>query len=376
MTSSSAPTTDRPTSSLSSWRWPLIIGSLLVGALIALALLIKAHNSEPVWPQPDAVRVVRVAVVSASSEPERLRLPGLLRATDQAELGFLHAGHLAERRVRRGQTVAAGEMLALLHNPVLSPGLSAAEARLAEVTTQLEQAERELVRITDLHRRKLVATEEFERIKARRDGYRQNVEQARAQQLEASEQLAEASLRAPFAGIITEIHVEPGEFVAVGQPVLALAGKGALEVALDLGPERAARLQAGQVAQVSGPLDLSPFQAQVIEVGLARPGRPARVRLALIEPPPNWLPGMGVQVELEFSGQHQLSVPLAAVLDPGAGSARIFRIEAQRAMLVPVALGPVRGGQVLIDGPVTPGDLVVIAGHGQLLHDERVRVLP
>jgi multidrug efflux system membrane fusion protein len=347
---------------------------LLLLAFGIWSLLAKA--TAPPLPPPESVRFVRTAAVVAEIDVERLRLPGLLRATKTAELAFLQTGQLAERRVIRGQAVETGALLALLYNSALNPGLNAADARLNEVRTQLEQVDREQRRLQDLHDRNLVSTEELERMVARRDALAQVVDQAEAEQERASEQLAEASLRAPFAGTIMEVLAEPGEFVAAGQAVVILAGHGSLEVALDLGAERAARLAPGQSARIRAPNGSGDHAATVVEVGLAGPGRPAPVRLRMDQAPADWRPGLAVEAELVFTNPERLSVPLSAVVDPGSGQPRIFRINDDRATLIPIALGPVRGGRVIIDGPVAPGDQVVIAGHSQLLDQETVRVLP
>ncbi len=373
---SSRPITDRSTSSqpARSRRGLLLLGLALL--LTAGVVAVLARSGEAELTAPETARFVRVAAATDEAGSEPLRLPGLLRATDTAELAFLHAGQLAERRVRRGEQVSAGQVLALLHNPALSPGLSAAEARLREVHTELEQVERERRRIEDLHERRLVPTEELERIHARRDALRQAVEQAEARRREASEQLAEASLRAPFAGTIVDLRVDAGEFVAAGQPILTLAGNGSLEVALEIGARRVRGLHPGQTALVRESDGSISAEASLVEIGLASPGRPAPLRLRIDEAPADWRPGLGVQVELNLAEPARLSVPLPAVVDPGSGQPRIFRVVDDRAFLVPVSLGPVRAGRVAVEGALAAGDMVVVAGQGQLLDGETVRVLP
>lgn len=370
------PTTDRPTSSYFR-NIPVLITASLIALLLVVALstLLKG-NGQASLPEPAQTRLVRTAPVLVESSGESLQLPGVLRSVDQAELAFLHPGQLAERRVKRGQQVVAGELLALLHNPSLSPGLASAEARLREASTQLAQAERELRRIVDLHARALVPTEELERIEARRDGLQQALEQAEAQRREASEQLAEASLRAPFAGIVVDAHAEAGEFIAAGQAVMSLAGNGALEIELNLGSARAARLQLDQPAKIIGPNGINGHPARISEIGLAGAGRPAPVRLTLEDAPEHWRPGLGVQVELSFTGTEQLSVPLAAVIDTGSGQPYLFRVENGRAILVAVELGRIKAGRVIIEGALAADDAVIVGGHGQLLDGEAVQVLP
>ena len=276
----------------------------------------------------------------------------------------------------RGERVSAGQVLALLNNPGLSPALSAAEANLAELRAALQQAQREWQRLADLHQRGLVSTEELERAQTRREQLIQSEAQALARREEASEQLAEASLRAPFAGTVVDVWVETGEFVSAGQPVLALAGHGGLEVALEISPRRAHALRVGQTAQVLEADQAVVVTASLIELGMAGPGRPAPVRLRIEEAPVNWQPGMGVQVELTLAQTARLTIPLQAVVDPGSGQPRVFRIAQDRAERVEVVLGAVHAGRVAVAGDLNAGDQLVVAGQSQLLNGERVRVLP
>ena len=57
---------------------------------------------------------------------------------------------------------------------------------------------------------------------------------AEARLRDARRRLGEADLGAPFAGVVTEVHFEPGEFVPAGRPVVVLAGGDALEVEMRL----------------------------------------------------------------------------------------------------------------------------------------------
>lgn len=367
---------DRSTSSnLKRWLLPMLTVVLLAALIFALtARSVGSGETNAQAPKPE--RFVRVAPVELETVEQPLRLPGLLRAAETADLAFLHAGHLAERRVRRGEPVNAGQVLALLHNPALSPALSASEARLREVQTELAQADRELQRVEDLQQRSLVSTEELERARARRSALAEAVEQAEARRREASEQLAEASLRAPFSGTVIDLHAESGEFVSAGQPILALAGNGSLEVELKISAQRASQMRSGQAVRVGETAHQLDLEARVIEIGLAAPGRPAPLRLVVDDPPAHWQPGLGVIVELDFAREPRLQVPLSAVIDPGGDQAVVFLIRDGKVERVPVQLGPVSAGRIAVSGSLNDADRVVIAGHGQLLDGESVRVLP
>ncbi len=214
-------TIDRSTN-LPAWIWPLVL--IVVAILVLRPSLYANSEALPAPAEGTAAHPVQVIAARISSDPPVVRLPSVLRARERSDLAFLHSGRLAERRVELGQAVVADEILAVLHNPTLMPGADAAAAQAREARFNLDQVEREVVRLRDLHQRNLVPTEELERIVARRDAADEALKQAEAALEEAREQLDEAMLRAPFAGIVAGLMAEPGQFVSAGQSVLALVG--------------------------------------------------------------------------------------------------------------------------------------------------------
>jgi RND family efflux transporter MFP subunit len=361
--------TDRPTSSYTA-----AFGFI---ALLALTLTACQRETGPETLASEThVQPVRVATVEYESTAVAQRLPGVTRAVERADLAFLHDGHLAARLVRRGEQVNTGDALAILHNPALMPGVTSAEARVREIDRQLEQLERETQRLENLHERGLVATDDLDRTRSRRDALMESRQVAESALAEAREQLAEGTLRAPFAGQVVELHIEPGQYVAPGQPILSLVAPDRLEVAVSLPARLAQQLRVGQTAGL-GQVDEAAFVVgQITEIGPASPGRPSRVIISLpTEPGPAWQPGRAVQVELELAGNQSLTVPMAAVIRPATGSSRVYRVRNGVAERIDVTPGRLHNGRVTVNGELAAGDKIVIAGHGRLLHGDAVRVL-
>ncbi|MDT8450252.1 MAG: efflux RND transporter periplasmic adaptor subunit [Wenzhouxiangellaceae bacterium] len=321
-----------------------------------------------------------------------LRVPGALRARQRAELAFLHAGYLADRRVELGDRVAAGDVLAVLHNPTLQPGVASAAARVDEARTRLEQLETDTRRQATLVERNLISDDQLDQTRTGRDAARAALEQAEAALAEARGQLDEASLRAPFAGTVARFMVEPGDFVAAGRPVMALLGAGGNEAALGddaavpgddaavldaeirLPPEIAIDSIASVrlVRQYDG-VSVPAFVAQAGEAEPGRP-RPVIVRMAPSESV-RWRSGDAVYSEFEVAQHAMVGVPLAALVDPGTGIARVFRVVEGRVERVSVASGRLHGDRVGVIGDIRPGDRIVVEGQAHLLDGEAVRVI-
>ncbi|MED5466329.1 MAG: efflux RND transporter periplasmic adaptor subunit, partial [Pseudomonadota bacterium] len=173
-----------------------------------------AESGENVENTPVAVRVS--AVTGGQMEEIPLRFSGIVRAAQRATLTFQVSGTLKERPVELGQTVKPGDVLARLYNPALEPARDSAAARLEELRTQFEQAQREWERSSRLHQRGVVSEQTLEQIAARRDSLRASMATAEASLAEATRLLEESVLKAPFAGQVEALLVERDEFVGAG----------------------------------------------------------------------------------------------------------------------------------------------------------------
>jgi len=362
--------TDRSASSVRAWPAVLLL-ALAAGGLSACRG--AASGEDPA--AANQARPVVVAVVREHTPGPALRLPGSLRSAQRARPAFLHAGYIAKRPVVLGSHVTAGEILATLHNPALQPGVLAAEAGVREAQEQYAQLQRDTERLAELRSRSLVSEDELERTRSRRDSAREVLASAQARLAEAREQFAEASLRAPFSGVVMDVHVEAGDFVSAGQPVLELADTTRLELRIELPAARAAAMNTGDTVPVLRSRDGAQRPGRVREIGGALPGRTQPVIIELEPGDEAWLPGEAVYAMVDGGATPALFVPLAAIVNPGTGISRVYRVNADRAEAVEIRPGLLADGWVAVDGPLRAGDQVIVAGQATLLDGEAVSVL-
>ena len=362
--------TDWPTS-LGIWR-PIAFAAILAPGLAACDREAEIPNQAEPAPRP-----VRVAEAQARSEPDVLRLPGAMRARQRARLAFIQAGYLAERPADPGEPADRGQTLATLYNPALHPGVAAAEADLNETRERLQQLEEDTRRQAELFQRELIAEDVLDQTRTRRDAARATLQRAEAELQRARAQLDDAALRAPFAGRVTRVFAEPGEFVRAGEPVLALANDGALEAEVQVPPQIASALEPGAPATLHLTDTGRERRARIAEIGRAEPRQPVPVVVQPVgDEPLDAAAGAPVYVQIQVNTGAAVTVPLGAVVDPGSGNARVFRVVDGRAEQLAVAPGRLADGWLAVDGQVAAGDRIVVAGQAHLLDGEPVRVLP
>lgn len=325
---------------------------------------------------------VRAAPVTLSEDSEPLRFAGVVRARQRAQLTFQVGGVLHSRTAEIGQAVEQGEVLATLYNPELEPARNASRAKLAELQAQAAQAQRELLRSEQLFARGVISAQQREQQQARLDAFEASVSSARAT-LDQTEQLqGESRLRAPFAGRVEALLIEPGEFVTPGQPVMRLAAAGDLEVEVLIPGHMLDDLRVGQAVPVWHRLADTTMRGRISEIGQGSSQGSALYPLVIALEGGSVRTGDGVEVGIGQPSNTSLRVPLAAVMrwsgtTTAAGSQMVYRVTKERAERVPVEVEALRGEWATLRGDaLKKGDLVIYAGLTRLTDGDPVELLP
>lgn len=341
--------------------------------LILLSLLLAACNSEE-----DAVAVSDTAapwvrtVAVASHEHARLKLSGTIRGRHEIPVAFQVAGRILERHVESGAHVEPGQLLFELDKRDLLASVRVAEAELDVAEASLAIARSELARQQQLVERKFVSQQTLERFELALQEALSRREAAQAVLVQARNSLSYADLAADRAGVLTEVSAEPGQVVAVGEPLAILIEDGALEVevylASPVNPPATGILQQGEVEL---PLTLREL------AGAADPeSRSWRARYAIGGQAELVRPGAVVQVLLDpVAAGAALRVPVAALDERGAGP-RVWQVVDGRAEPVPVEVLALGVEQASIRAAIDEGSHIIALGTHLLSPGMAVRELP
>ncbi|HLU66852.1 MAG TPA: efflux RND transporter periplasmic adaptor subunit [Kofleriaceae bacterium] len=335
-------------------------------------------------------RATPVAVVEVTRGPitERSRYPGELDA-DAADISSFYAGRLKAVRVRVGDTVEEGAVLAEI-DPVdareqiaragAQAQAAAAEARRAEV--ELKAAEVELARMERL--RDQVSASELDAQRARTGALRAAVASAEARGAEAraglrllQKRIVESSIRAPFAGRIAARYVDPGVIVGAGDRLVRLVALSPLRVRFEVPGVDVAGLEVGarlKVVLEAGGTGGAAARVTGVSGEVSRDRRVATLEALIEDPPASWLPGMYAEVVVDRRTIEDATVvPSNAVLSrmmpDGSIATGVLVARDEVAGWVPVSLLAREDERAAVqpDGAaLEPGALVLVAGHVDL----------
>ncbi len=170
---------------------------------------------------------------------------------------------------------------------------------------------------------------------------------------------------APFTGVIQEVHVEVGDTVQPGQPLLDFSESGALVVEADLPVRLSRTLRPGQALDVSVNGEHT-LKAPVSRIHPVADPRQNTVRIELTLPPAaDATPGEYVEIRVPDQAARlpaQLTIPRSAVVFKG-GLPLVYAVDREgKARLRVVRLGNSPDGrtQVVLSG-VNEGDLLIDA---------------
>lgn len=184
-------------------------------------------------------------------------LPGFTRPAQEALLGPLAAGRIAQNHAAPGRVVRRGDLLSELESASARARLSIARAK-AESTLEIELAHSRLDRaraeqqrlasmpqslasakeLLDARSAVRVAEIELALAEFARDQAAREVDQHAAS-------VAELEIRAPFDGVIVDVLKEAGESVEAGAGFIRVVALGELEVTAYFPSPVAARLRVG-----------------------------------------------------------------------------------------------------------------------------------
>lgn len=206
--------------------------------------------AEPAKSGPLELAAADVATVRISALVRRLPLSGTLTPLNQTTIKAKVGGELLEVRVREGQTVAKGEVLARIDTRQQQAQVASQRAGVEKAKADLALAKLNLDNNQRLLDKKFIAQNVLDTAQSTHAAAVAGVKLAEAQLKLAEIGLEDSTVRAPFAGSIARRVAEPGEKVSSDSPLLGLVDLTQLELQASAPASEIPSVQPGQKAQV------------------------------------------------------------------------------------------------------------------------------
>ena len=314
------------------WLWALVAVVLAGGAALAIfGDQVASRLAGGARQQDQGVAGLPTYTVRQGNIQRTITATGNVQPARLVDLRFGVAGRVKEVRVETGQRVEAGEVLAVLDNR--QQELAYFQARNAYEVARIDAAPN-------------------------------TVREREIDMQLAQEALEQTYLRAPFAGVVTAVLVEPGQSINTNEVVVQLMDDSVFQVQVSVDELDIAQVQVGQPATIR--LDADPGRVRrgvVQEVSLVANVQggvvtvPVTVRF--LETDPFLRPGYTATVQIEVAVARGVPVvPVEAIWEEG-DTRTVTRLVNGEPEVVPVETGLSDGAWVEIRSGLNIGDQVV-----------------
>ncbi len=320
---------------LRRYRTPLLITAALAAGIALLRLTVFA-------PDPIPVKVASALRARVEQTVTNSRA-GTVKARRRAKLSPQEGGRVISVPKRKGDRVAAGELLLELESSVPRARLELAQrerqassAERNRACLAAERSQRELARNHKLAEQGVVSDDLLDQMQSAAQMAGAACESARASELRAraqvelaQRQLEHMQLRAPFAGVIAELAIELGEWSTPSVPLVQSPGvidmidPSSIYISAPMDEVDAGKLRTGLPARVA--IDSHPgehFAGEVVRVAayvrdVEEQNRTVEIEVELADAAfaATILPGTSADVEVVLETREGvLRIPTSALL--------------------------------------------------------------
>lgn len=236
-------------------RWPWVVAILVVVAL-ALFLYMRLKDRSAPEPEPAAARVmelnpVEITTLAPQLLEQTVKVTGTLAPERRADITPQVSGKLQTVNVRPGESVLAGQVIAQIDIRDLRLALNQQVANLNATKAQLTLARTQLDNAQALFDRGTGSKANLDSAQANVNALSAQTDALQTQVDTAERAIQNASITAPFAGIIASRSAEPGQSVTSGSPLVTLVDLSVMEVQAIAPLSDSASLKEGQRATLT-----------------------------------------------------------------------------------------------------------------------------
>jgi len=352
--------------------------SILLAATLAGCGCSKKHDADK---KESAVVTVSKGTtretVRSSALPETLEVVGTVRARTSAVVSARIPGSINVLKVREGDRVHKGQILALLEAQenqavaaAATAGIDEARQGVDEAQSRRKLADNTFERYNILFNEQAISRQEFDVKQSGKEIAALNLSQAEARLKQAKERSRAASamsdytrIIAPISGIITSKLVDLGATVFPAQPLMTIEDEGSFLLELAVPESLATRVKPGSSVLVALDALGSPFETRITEIvpAVDPASRSFTAKIALGKKTlKSGMFGRGtINLGTTVSG---ITLPKKAVVEHGAMTSVWVLNNDNSARMRIIKIGKTVGDRVEILSGLSDGDSVVVSG--------------
>ena len=323
-------------------RRPLLLGLLFASSAIGITACGKKDSANAQAPeQPTLITLENISVVDTMRIASGPSLSGELAAEKSAQVRAEVSGSVVQVFVETGQRVAAGASLARIDATTASAAELSARTGVTASEAQAAQAKKELDRSERLNAAGAIADRDLENARLSYSTAMAQLANVKSAYAAANKQLRNATVRAPFAGIVAAKAVSAGDVVSPGAALFTIVDPRSMRLEAAVPASQIGQIRIGMPVafSVSGYGDKR-FTGAVTRVSPV--ADPATRQVLILASIPNGsgtlVGGLFAEGRVNAESRSALVLPATAIDQRGATPA-VMRLKGGRVERVQVVLG-------------------------------------
>lgn len=335
-----------------------------LAAVLAMMVVLLSGCASKDEKQLVTNKFVKTETVTESSKNEKLVFNGTIKEKSLTTLSFRVGGPIVEFKVKEGDFVNEGDMIAKIDTRDYNTQLETAKAQFLQVKGEYE-------RYKELYANEKIPANTYEKIES---GFKL----AKANYEHAQNQLNDTELRSPVSGYVYEKFSENHQTTGPGRPIVSIIDKSAFEVVISVPENQIFKVKESKAnyLKVSN-ANISDLPVSLLSIS-EKAGRDGlyKVKFSLKNRKGLFIsPGMSAEVTMQLAGKNQLTtIPSSAVFQKGDKScvwiydSRSHQVKAKEVTLD----GFAANGKIEVTSGLNVGDTIITAGVHYIVEGEKV----
>lgn len=343
-----------------------LIRAALPSALLTLAACGKSTDDAQAETAPVAVTIgpEAITVVERQRIATGPAVSGTLAAEKEANIRAEMSGTVLSTHADEGSRVGPGTLLARLDDRTVQDQFLSARSAYTVAKNAADLAARELTRFERLAAAGAISQRELEQARQNNEASQGVLADAKARLSLAQDQLDDARIRSPIAGVVSEKSVSAGDVVSPGAALFKIVDPRSMRYEASVPANQLSMIRVG--APVSFTASGYPgraFEGRITRVNPTADASTGQVRIvvSVSNPGSTLVAGLFADGRVAAESHDGLTVPTNAV-DSRAVKPTVVRLKAGRAERVEVELGirDEEKGRVEITKGITAGDTLLV----------------
>ena len=328
------------------------------------------------------VNPVNVTVATAGAQSgNTIQVSGQIESKETAVISTRVMGFITSIKVKAGDKVQKGQLLATISNGDIQAKRAQAQAMVSEAEAALKDAQKDYERFAELYKQNSASTKEFENATLHYNSVKAKTEAARQMQKESEVMLTYTNLTAPFAGVITQTPIDAGSMANPGMPILMMEQTGGYQVSASVSEGDIAKIKTGTEAEIVIKSSGRRIKGKVAEVSPSSQfsGGQYMIKVNIPDEEKTGLySGMYVSVSIlvakDSGGDAITLVPTSSIVYKDQLTGIYTITENQTALLRCVRLGKEQGDQVEVLSGLRNDEKFILASEGKLYNGAPILV--